>query len=118
MMSKTKQTPTITLPAQNQIMAKMHLNGTIMVPLHVAHQIQALIAENAVGLDYTYRSGKDNVDYMITYSVPNVEVVKKHKIYDATMLNYKQLQAWGSAVRECDEDGTIMEPADFAALTA
>jgi hypothetical protein len=55
---------------------------------------------------------------MITYSVPNVEVIKKHKIYDATMLNYKQLQAWGSAVRECNEDGTIMEPADFAALTA
>ena len=116
-MSKTKQTPTITLPAPTQIMAKMYLNGTIMVPLHVAHQIQALVAENAVGLDYTYRAGKDNVDYMITYNTPNVEVVKKHKIYDATMLTYKQIQAWTSAVRECDEDGVIMEPADFAALT-
>jgi hypothetical protein len=117
-MSKAKQTPTITLPAPTQVMAKMYLTGAIMVPLHVAHQIQALLAENAVGFDYTYRAGKDNVDYIITYSVPNVEVVKKRKIYDATMLTYTQIQEWTSAVRECDEDGTIMEPADFAALTA
>lgn len=105
-MSKAKQT----------IMAKIHLSGTAMLPIHVAHQIQALLAEHAVGFDYTYRTGKPNVEFIMEYNAPNVEVVRNTKLYDATMLTSSQVYKWQAAIRDGEGD-SIMEPADFAALT-
>lgn len=121
-MSRTKKEPTIaTQDAQHTqpkpVMAKISLGGTVMLPIRVAHEIQALLAEHAIGHDYAYRSGKPNVEYITTYNAPTVEVIKKNlKLYDATMLTSNQVYKWTAAVREGDGDA-IMEPADFAALT-
>jgi hypothetical protein len=118
-MSRAKKEPTIDAQAApQQVMAKINLNGTAMLPIRVAHEIQALLAEHAVGLDYTYRSGdKPSVEYITTYNAPTVEVIKKNiKLYDATMLTWDQTRKWAAAIREGDGDA-VMEPADFVALT-
>ena len=121
-MSRAKKEPTIDAqaapqPATQTVMAKINLNGTAMLPIRVAHEIQALLAEHAVGLDYTYRTGKPNVDFITTYNVPTVEVIKKNlKLYDATMLTSSQVYKWQAAIREGEGDA-VMEPADFAALS-
>jgi hypothetical protein len=122
-MSRAKKEPTIDAqaapqPATQQVMAKINLSGTAMLPIRVAHEIQALLAEHAVGLDYTYRSGNSpNVDYITTYNVPTVDVIKKNtKLYDATMLTSSQVYKWQAAIRAGEGDA-VMEPADFAALT-
>ncbi len=100
------------------VMAKININGTAMLPIRVAHEIQALLAEHAVGYDYAYRSGnRPNIQYITTYNAPSVEVMQKNtKLYDATMLTSKQVYEWQAAIRDGEGDA-VMEPADFAALT-
>lgn len=100
------------------VMAKISLNGAALLPIRVAHEIQTLLAEHAVGYDYAYRSGnRPNVDYITTYNAPTVEVLNKNlKLYDATMLTPNQVYKWQAAIREGEGDA-VMEPADFAALT-
>jgi hypothetical protein len=122
-MSRAKKEPTIDAqaapqPATQTVMAKISLRGTAMLPIRVAHEIQALLAEHAVGYDYAYRSGnRPNVEYITEYDTPNVEVIgKNRKLYDATMLTSSQVYKWQSAIRDGEGDA-VMEPADFAALT-
>ena len=122
-MSRAKKEPTIDAqaapqPATQTVMAKINLSGTALLPIRVAHEIQALLAEHAVGYDYAYRSGNTpNIEYITTYNAPSVEVVKKNrKLYDATMLTSNQVFKWQAAVRDGEGDA-VMEPADFAALT-
>lgn len=121
-MSRAKKEPTIDAQAApqtvaQQVMAKINLSGTAMLPIRVAHEIQALLAEHAIGYDYAYRSGKPNVEYMTTYNAPTVEVINKNlKLYDATTLTSRQVYKWTTAIREGEGDA-VMEPADFAALT-
>jgi hypothetical protein len=122
-MSRAKKEPTIDAQAApqtatQQVMAKINLSGTAMLPIRIAHKIQALLAEHAIGYDYAYRTGnRPNVEYMTTYNAPTVEVIKKNlKLYDATMLTPNQVYKWAAAIREGEGDA-VMEPADFAALT-
>lgn len=122
-MSRAKKEPTIDAqaapqPATQTVMAKINLSGTALLPIRVAHEIQALLAEHAVGYDYAYRScNTPNIEYITTYNAPSVEVIKKNlKLYDATMLTSSQVYKWQSAIREGEGDA-VMEPADFAALT-
>lgn len=122
-MSRTKKEPTIDAqlaaqPTAQPVMAKINLNGTAMLPIRVAHEIQALLAEHAIGYDYAYRTGnRPNVEYITAYNAPTVEVIKKNlKLYDATMLTPQQVYKWHSVIREGEGD-VVIEPADFAALT-
>lgn len=99
-----------------QIMAKIDASSTVLVPLEIAHQIQALLAQHAVKYNCMYRGREASVVYITDYEVPSVSVVSKDApIYDAMGLTREQVDAWYMSVRD-GEGPTVIEPKQFTAI--
>lgn len=101
-----------------KIMGKISFGySDLVMPLEVAHKIQALLAEHAHRLDMQYpanhRAG--TISALREYEVGSVEVVK-YTPFDARGVDNETYTAWASAIREREEGDTVMSPQDFAAL--
>lgn len=100
----------------SKIMGTITLGHTALVPLEVAHQIQALLAEHAVSYATMYRSNAPNVPYMTDYEMPKVEVVRTSAvIHDAIGLTWRQIETWGASIRDGD-NAAILSPKEFTAI--
>ena len=86
---------------------------TLVMPLEVAHKVQALLAEHAVKVDQIY--AKPYVFCTRPWEMSAVEVTKAPD-FDCTDMNSKDYETWATAVREREEGAPIMDPKDFALL--
>ena len=99
-----------------QIMGKVSFGySDLVMPLEVAHKVQALLAEHAHRIDMQYpanhRAG--TVSALREYEVGSVEVVKDIT-FDARGVDNDTYTAWASAIRDREEGDTVMSPQDFA----
>ncbi len=102
----------------NKLMGKVSFGySDIVVPLAVAHKIQALLAEHAHRIDMQYpanhRAG--TISALREYEVGNVEVVKDIT-FDARGVDNDTYTAWASAIRDREPGDTVMSPQDFAKI--
>lgn len=101
-----------------QIMGKVSFGySDLVMPLEVAHKVQALLAEHAHRIDMQYpanhRAG--TVSALREYEVGSVEVVKDIT-FDARGVDNDTYAAWASAIRDREEGDTVMSPQDFAKI--
>ena len=97
--------------------------STLILPLDVAHKLQALLAY-AVKLDTEYVAGNRNFNYVTDYEGVTVEVFtpKKRNFYNAIGITYEERVAWAAACKKGLEDNPnaspdeLMEPHLFASM--
>ena len=100
----------------SKIMGTITLGHTALVPLEVAHQIQALLAEHAVSYATMYRKDAPNVPYITDYEMPRVEVIRTTTvIHDAVGLTWRQIETWGASIRDGEGD-VVLSPKEFTAI--
>jgi len=89
---------------------------TLVMPLDVAHKVQALLAEHAVRIDSVY-CGQRNppVQCVRPWGMGPVELSKTPD-FDCESMNEVDFREWSDAVRERPEGAPIMEPNEFALL--
>ena len=89
----------------------------LIMPLEVAHKIQALLAEHADKLDRLYSSGSgvSALQILRKYEVGSVEVVEKID-FDARDVDDAAYSGWQSAVRDREKGDVVMSPQDFAKI--
>jgi hypothetical protein len=89
----------------------------IVMPLEVAHKVQALLAEHAHRIDMQYpanhRAG--TVSALREYEVGGIEVVKAIT-FDARGVDNDTYTAWACAIKNREEGDTVMSPQDFAKI--
>lgn len=89
----------------------------LVMPLEVAHKIQALLAEHAQRIEMQYpanhRAG--TISALREYEVGSVEVVKDIT-FDARGVDNETYAAWASAIKDREEGDTVLSPQDFAKL--
>lgn len=92
-------------------------SANLVMPLEVAHKVQALLAEHAHRLYIQYpdnhRAGV--VSVLREYEVGSVEVVKDIT-FDARGVDNDTYASWASAIRDREEGDTVMSPKDFAKI--
>ena len=101
-----------------KIMGKISFGySDLVMPLEVAHKIQALLAEHAQRIDMQYpanhRAG--TISALREYEVGSVEVVKDIT-FDARGVDNETYTAWAGAIRDREEGDTVMSPQDFAKI--
>ena len=89
----------------------------LVMPLEVAHKIQALLAEHADKLDRIYASVGvvPSLHVLRKYEVGSVEVVEKID-FDARDVDDAAYSGWQSAVRDREKGDVVMSPQDFAKI--
>ena len=89
----------------------------LIMPLEVAHKIQALLAEHADKIDVHYSANHrvGMISALREYEIGNVEVVKE-ATFDARGVNSEDYNAWANAIRDRGEGDTVMSPQDFAKI--
>jgi hypothetical protein len=89
----------------------------LVMPLEIAHKIQALLAEHANKIETQYPSNSraGTVNALKDYEVGSVEVVKEIN-FDARGVSSEDYSAWANAIRDREEGGTVMSPQDFAKI--
>ena len=103
---------------KNKLMGKISFwYSDLVMPLEVAHKIQALLAEHAQRIEMQYpanhRAG--TISTLREYEVGNVEVVKDIT-FDARGLDNETYRAWAMAIMDREEGATVMSPQDFAKI--
>ena len=100
-----------------KIMGKLSFGyNDLVMPLEVAHKIQALLAEHAVRVDSLYCGSKNPTVYIeLEYDVSPVTVPGVPD-FDCKGIDYKALSEWRKIVTEREEGAPIMDPQDFAKL--
>jgi hypothetical protein len=83
----------------------------LLVPLPIAHQIQALLAEHGYEMTDEWHSTVP-IKCLRPFKVEPVEVHDADEIIDATMLTDKQFTDWKAAIKDRTDD-TFMRPEDF-----
>lgn len=101
-----------------KIMGKISFGySDLVMPLEVAHKIQALLAEHGQRIEMQYpanhRAG--TISALREYEVGNVEVVKDI-YFDARGVDNETYTAWASAIRDREEGDTVLSPQDFAKI--
>lgn len=107
-------------------MSKTKLMGTIklgyddvLLPLDVAHKVQALLAEHAVLVDKIYGSAANNhaqLRVTRTYATSPVEIFRDNIDFDASMVDSNTYHDWQGAIRDRAVGDVVMSPEDFAKL--
>ena len=107
-------------------MSKTKLMGTIrlgyddvLLPLEIAHKVQALLAEHAVLIDKIYGSAANNhaqLRVTRTYATSPVEVLKDNIAFDASMVDNGTYHDWQGAIKDRAVGDVVMSPEDFAKL--
>ena len=89
----------------------------LVMPLEIAHKIQALLAEHAhkIETQYPNNSRAGAVNALKDYEVGSVEVVKRID-FDARGVSSEDFSAWANAIRDREEGDVVMSPQDFAKL--
>ena len=103
---------------KNKIMGKISFGySDLVMPLEVAHKIQALLAEHADKMDRIYAaSGHVPVLQVLRkYEVGSVEVVDKID-FDARDVDDAAYTGWQSAIRDREKNEIVMSPQDFAKI--
>ena len=86
----------------------------LVMPLEVAHKIQALLAEHAIRVDSIYCSGKNpEVHIEVDYDASPVSVVQSPD-FDCKGIKPKILSEWRQIVSDRETGAPIMDPHDFA----
>lgn len=102
-----------------KLMGKISLGySDIVMPLEVAHKVQALLAEHAHRIDMQYPANHraEKVIALREYEVGGIEVVKDIT-FDARGVDNDTYTAWACAIKDREEGDTVMSPQEFAALT-
>lgn len=89
----------------------------LVMPLEIAHKIQALLAEHAERLDRIYATvgAVPSLHVMRKYEVGSVEVVKDID-FDARDVDDAAYTGWQNAIRDREKGDTVMSPQDFAKI--
>ena len=89
----------------------------LVMPLEVAHKIQALLAEHAdkIETQYPANSRAGAVNALKDYEVGSVEVVNRID-FDARGVSAEDFSAWAAAIRDRGEGDVVMSPQDFAKI--
>ena len=86
----------------------------LVMPLEVAHKIQALLAEHAVRVDSIYCGGRNpEVCVEIDYDITDVSIAKPFD-FDCKGIKPKTLAEWRQIVSDRETGAPIMDPHDFA----
>ena len=103
---------------QGKLLGKIRLGyDDIILPLEVAHKLQALLAEHATKLDSVWGSHvKKSLYVLCDYEVGAVEILKNTPDFDARGVSGTDYSAWQSAIRERQENDEVIDPKDFAIL--
>lgn len=90
----------------------------LVMPLEVAHKIQALLAEHADKLDRLYSSGSgvSALQILRKYEVGSVDVVEHPIDFDARDVDAAAYVQWQEAVRDRERGDVVMSPQDFAKI--
>lgn len=102
-----------------KIMGKISFGySDLVMPLEVAHKIQALLAEHADKMDRIYAaSGHVPVLQVLRkYEVGSVEVVADKIDFDARDVDDAAYTGWQSAIRDREKNEIVMSPQDFAKI--
>lgn len=103
---------------KTELLGKIRLGyDEVVLPLEVAHKIQALLAEHATKLDNLWGSKVSSPLYVICdYEVAPVEVLKTAPDFDARGVSGTDYSAWQTAIRERQEGDEVIDPKDFAKI--
>ena len=90
----------------------------LIMPLEVAHKIQALLAEHATKVDNIYgaKAGTKSLNVMVDYDVSAVQVWKEEIDFDARGIDSTSYSKWQDSIRQREPGGSVMSPQDFAKL--
>lgn len=106
-------------------MSKKQIYGTmefrydnLMLPLDVAHKIQALLAEHAIKVDTIYCGNRNPATKCIRpYEVSPVNVMSALPDYDCSDMSSVVYDEWKDIVNTRDKGAPVIDPKDFATLT-
>lgn len=101
----------------NKIMGKLIFGyNDLVMPLEVAHKVQALLAEHAVRFETNYGANRvAPVSVIREYEVGSVEVLKNVD-FDARGVGAEDYNAWAAAIRDREEGAVVMSPQRFAKI--
>ena len=102
---------------KNKIMGKISFGySDLIMPLEIAHKIQAMLAEHAVRFETNYGANRvAPVSVIREYEVGSVEVLKNVD-FDARGVSSEDYSAWANAIRDREEGDVVMSPQDFAKI--
>ena len=103
---------------KTELLGKIRLGyDDVVLPLEVAHKLQALLAEHATKLDSVWGSQvKKSLYVLCDYEVGAVEILKNTPDFDARGVSITDYSAWQTAIRERQEGDEVIDPKDFAIL--
>lgn len=103
---------------KTELLGKIRLGyDDIVLPLEVAHKLQALLAEHATKLDSVWGSQvKKSLYVLCDYEVGAVEILKNTPDFDARGVSIADYSGWQAAIRERQEGDEVIDPKDFAIL--
>lgn len=90
--------------------------STLVMPLEVAQQVQALLAKHAIKVDGIYCGSRNPPIYAeVAYEVSPVSVAKKPD-FDCKGINPSVLNEWRNIVADREAGAPVMDPHDFEKL--
>lgn len=103
---------------QDKLLGKIRLGyDDVVLPLEVAHKIQALLAEHATELDSVWGTQVNKSLFVLCdYEVGAVEILNTPPDFDARGVSATDYSAWQAAIRERQEGDEVMSPQDFAKI--
>lgn len=90
----------------------------LIMPLEVAHKIQALLAEHATKVDSIYgaKVGTKALNVVVEYDVSAVKVWREEVDFDATGIDSTSYTQWQDSIRQREPGDSVMSPQDFAKI--